>query len=105
MYTSGLMIGACVLNQSVACFIYSDSYSKIIKGSLFDINRNLQAKTDDSNLQGRVIEFLQTHSSAQQLSRLKVTKMCWTPILIKIENFSLALGRRELFQMYFNRLS
>lgn len=42
--------------------------SKIIKGSLFAINQNIQAKAEQSILSEQINEFIELHSSVQQLS-------------------------------------
>lgn len=65
-----MRIVACVLMLAIGAYLYFVALSKIIKGSLFSINRNAQAKrANQSILLERIIEFLDLHSSVKQLSR------------------------------------
>lgn len=63
----GYMIGASIFVLSIGAYLYGNSLSKGIKGSLFAFNRNVRAKTDQSILLEQVIEFLELHSNAKQL--------------------------------------
>lgn len=44
--------------------------NKIVKASLFNFNRNIRAKADQTVLLEQLIEFLELHSSAKQLSKI-----------------------------------
>lgn len=69
LFSYALMIGACLVAFGIGAYLYEIAVSNCIKGSLFAINRNTQAKADQSILLEQFIEFLKLHSNAKQLSR------------------------------------
>lgn len=67
VFLHGVRIGACVLILAIGSYLYAVGLCKRIKESLFAIIRSTQTKTDQSILLGEIIEFIELHSSAQQL--------------------------------------
>lgn len=69
MFLQGMKIGACILVLGIGSFLYAIALSKIIKKILFAINRNTQCdKIDSSIFVEQIVEFMELHLSAQQLS-------------------------------------
>lgn len=70
MLTYAFTINAPLITMSIASYLYAIALSRIVKGSLFAINRssNRAEKLDRSILLEQIIEFLEVHSSAKQLS-------------------------------------
>lgn len=66
----GLTFCACVFGLAVGCFLYVIALNKIIKASLFNFSQNTRAKIDQIILLEQLIEFIELHSGAKQLSRI-----------------------------------
>lgn len=73
MITCALTIAAPLIALPIASYLYCSVLSKVIKGSLFFINRSSQAKKpDQSTLLDQIIEFLELHANAKQLRKLSI---------------------------------
>lgn len=71
--TYTFMIASPIIAMAIASHLYAIALSKVIKGSIFFINRSAQAKkTDQSICLEQIVEFLELHSSAKQLSRKSI---------------------------------
>lgn len=69
MLTYEFAIAAPLLSVPIASYLYGIALNKIIKGSLFAINRSIRAeKTDQFSFLKQIVEFIDVHSSANQLS-------------------------------------
>lgn len=68
MFCYGMTVGSYVLALAAGAYSYGIALSKCIKGSLFCINRSTLAKIDQSILLEQFAEFIDLHSSTEQLS-------------------------------------
>lgn len=62
------VIGACVITMAISSYLYGIAMSKCSIKSLFAINRHARSKPNDSEIIENIIEFVQFHSRANQLS-------------------------------------
>lgn len=69
MLSYGLKLGACVLSLATASYLYAIALSNCIKVDLTSIqSQNAQMENFQSIILRRIAEFIEMHSSEQQLS-------------------------------------
>lgn len=74
------MIGKCIFGLAVGIYLYAFALSKTVKASLLSINQSARAKTTNPSIfLEQVIEFLQLHTCAKQLSDKisTIITICW----------------------------
>lgn len=101
MATYALAIAVPLIAMAIGFYLYCTALSKTIKGSLFFINRNAQAeKSDQATALQQIVEFLELHSSAKQLSK-RCIKFGFVRSCFDFLSFP---GWSSTFPMYFNFL-
>lgn len=64
------MIGACPLVSAFGYYYFGIAASKCIKGSLFSIAQSIDAKINKKHIFDQLAEFIELHSSVEQLSSI-----------------------------------
>lgn len=62
----GILIGACALVMGIGFYSFAIATGKSVKGSLFFIQRNITAETNQNNLLEQLIEFLEFHARVKR---------------------------------------
>lgn len=76
-------MGACIFLLAIASYLYATTLSKGIKVALISINQEVQIGAKQSIILRRFTEFIEVHSSTQQL-RAEQLNICLVQISLKL---------------------
>ena len=68
MLSYTLIVAAVMMTLAIGAYLFGMAASKCIKGSLFNISRNIKARRSRKHVMKQVIEFVEFHSTVKQLS-------------------------------------